>query len=75
MGWDEICALYNINWASLVLDVQNRTAVLAPEKVTVDQINRFDANDPSYFPVQVQPTPIPSGQPLILSSPIEGACP
>jgi hypothetical protein len=75
MGWDEICATYGLDWATCQADLDNRTAALLPEVTTVNQIVRGDANDLTYFPIEVPPTAAVPGQPLNLPSSVQGACP
>lgn len=73
MGWDDIGAYYGVDWKTFITDVDGRIAGLLPEPITVNQILRADANDPSYFPVEIPPTPAPTGMPLNFLPSLQGA--
>ncbi len=75
MGWDDICTHYGIDWTAFIADLETRIYPLLPENTTLNQILRSDANDPTAFPIDIPPIPVPIGQPLVFQTPVQGACP
>jgi hypothetical protein len=73
MGWDEICVQYGLDWTNFTTDLQTRMNTLQHEVVTPNQIIRAAANDPTVFPVDPLPPPMPDH--LTYGDPYQEVCP
>lgn len=73
MGWDQICAQYGLDWTTFTTDLQTRVNTLKPEVVTPNQIIRAAANDPTVFPIDPPPAPMPDH--LVYGNPYQEVCP